>query len=192
MGSIVPMKCWNVRRRWPRGVASRTCSGRRGTSRGFHCATARWTSCSVAVAASCRRPGRAITEAVRVLRPGGRLLVLDLRKHDQKWVTTKFGDRWLGFTEAELERLLRDAGLRDVRAQVGAKQSGDPFVVLIASGAKPIQPVSKPDTSTTPHPPQARRPIAPSARGDLSPNRKADDDDSRTVARPARDTHPAP
>jgi SAM-dependent methyltransferase len=105
-------------------------------------------------------PDEALTEAVRILRPGGRLLVLDLRKHDQKWVTTKFGDRWLGFTEAELDRLLREAGLRDVRAQVGARQSGDPFVVLIASGAKPIQPVPKPDASTTQHPSQARKPLA--------------------------------
>lgn len=81
-------------------------------------------------------PEETVAEATRVLKPGGRLLLLDLRKHDQKWVSTKFGDRWLGFSEAELLRLLKDARLRDVRVQVGAKQSGDPFVVLIASGVK--------------------------------------------------------
>ena len=82
-------------------------------------------------------PDEALAEVARVLRPRGRLVVLDLRRHDQKWVSARFGDKWLGFTDGELERLLREAGLRDIRVQVGARQTGDPFVVLIASGAKP-------------------------------------------------------
>jgi ArsR family transcriptional regulator len=81
-------------------------------------------------------PERAITEAVRVLRPGGRLLLLDLREHDQAWVRSRFGDRHLGFSAAELETLLRHAGLSDVRVQVGASKAGDPFAVLIGSGLK--------------------------------------------------------
>ena len=83
-----------------------------------------------------REPERAVAEAVRILRPAGSLLLLDLRDHYQEWVRSRFGDRHLGFSNARLEKLLRAAGLCEVRVQVGARKTGDPFVVLIASGTK--------------------------------------------------------
>jgi SAM-dependent methyltransferase len=81
-------------------------------------------------------PERTIAEAVRFLRPGGRLLILDLREHDQTWVRNRFGDRHLGFSNAGLEAMLRGGGLTDVRVHVGASKAGDPFAVLVASGLK--------------------------------------------------------
>ena len=81
-------------------------------------------------------PERAIAETTRILRPGGRLLILDLRQHDQTWVRSRFGDRHLGFTSSDLTTMLQDAGLGDIRVNVGASKTGDPFAVLIASGTK--------------------------------------------------------
>lgn len=82
-------------------------------------------------------PARAITEAARILVPGGRVLLLDLREHHETWVRDRLGDRWTGFSEDKLRRLLADAGLENVKVTVGARRTGDPFTVLIASGVKP-------------------------------------------------------
>jgi len=82
-------------------------------------------------------PGRALAEAVRIVRPGGRVVVLDLRLHDQAWVRDRLGDRWLGFEDGVLAALLRAAGLEAVKLGVGARKAGDPFTVLVASGVKP-------------------------------------------------------
>jgi len=83
------------------------------------------------------QPARAVAEAARITVAGGRVLVLDLRTHEETWVHHKLGDRVLGFSDAELKRMLTSAGLRDVRVGVGARRTGDPFTVLLASGTKP-------------------------------------------------------
>jgi ArsR family transcriptional regulator len=88
-------------------------------------------------------PATAIAEAVRITTPGGRVLVLDLRTHGEEWVRAKLGDRRLGFRDDELERLLKNAGLHDVRVGVGARKGGDPFTVLIASGTKDTHAITK-------------------------------------------------
>jgi SAM-dependent methyltransferase len=81
-------------------------------------------------------PARAVAEAARIVAPGGRVLVLDLREHDERWVRSRLGDRWLGFSDDTLARFLKDAGLSDIKVTVGARRTGDPFTVLVASGAK--------------------------------------------------------
>jgi ArsR family transcriptional regulator len=92
-------------------------------------------------------PARAIAEAARITVPGGRVLILDLRQHEEEWVRSKLGDRALGFRDQALTDMLVSAGLRDVKLGVGARKAGDPFIVLIAVGEKPH---AEPVVSTKP------------------------------------------
>lgn len=91
-------------------------------------------------------PGLALAEAARVVVDGGRVVILDLREHDQSWVRERLGDSWLGFTDERLAKLMTAAGLRDVRVTVGSRRLGDPFTVLVASGSK--APAARPKLKT--------------------------------------------
>ena len=80
-----------------------------------------------------------MAEAARIVVPGGRVLVLDLREHEQEWVPERLGDRWLGFSDATLARLLKQAGLTDVkvRSAPGAPAIRSPCSSPAASSGPP-------------------------------------------------------
>jgi SAM-dependent methyltransferase len=83
------------------------------------------------------RPEKAIAEATRIVATGGRVLILDLRQHQEEWVRAKLGDQSLGFRDETLKEMMIAAGLRDIKVIVGARKSGDPFTVLVAAGTRP-------------------------------------------------------
>ena len=81
-------------------------------------------------------PAQTLAEVIRILRPDGRLLLLDLKAHDESWVREKLGDQWLGFSEDQLRRLLTHAGFEDIHITPGARRTNDPFVVLVGVASK--------------------------------------------------------
>jgi ArsR family transcriptional regulator len=57
-------------------------------------------------------PSGVVTEAARVLAPGGHLLLIDLAEHRRADLTGKLAHRWPGFTDSSIERMFTDAGLQ--------------------------------------------------------------------------------
>jgi ArsR family transcriptional regulator len=84
-----------------------------------------------------RHPQRAVEEARRILKPGGRIAVLDLNRHHFEEAREMYADVWLGFTELELERYLKGGGFRNVETAVVYKEPEAPyFETLLGTGEK--------------------------------------------------------
>src|SRR5579872_3112885 len=73
-----------------------------------------------------QHPERAVAEAWRILKPGGRIVVLDLMRHNYEEARELYADLWLGFTEVEAERLLRNAGFKNVEIAVVHREEEAP------------------------------------------------------------------
>jgi SAM-dependent methyltransferase len=55
-------------------------------------------------------PARALAEASRAMRPGGRLLVVDMMPHDRQEYQRQMGHQWLGFSEKQITQFMSDSG----------------------------------------------------------------------------------
>jgi ArsR family transcriptional regulator len=62
-------------------------------------------------------PSRALAEVARAIRPGGRLLVVDMQPHEREEYQQQMGHVWLGFSDKQISRFLTGAGFHDVRVR---------------------------------------------------------------------------
>jgi ubiquinone/menaquinone biosynthesis C-methylase UbiE len=82
-------------------------------------------------------PQKALAAAFRILRAGGRIVILDLLAHRFEQARELYTDLWLGFSEVELVHLLEQAGFREIEVQVVSKEINSPyFQTVLATGVK--------------------------------------------------------
>jgi ArsR family transcriptional regulator len=80
-------------------------------------------------------PQRAVEAAYRILKPGGRIVILDLKRHTFEEARDLYADTWLGFSEVELKGFLEQAGFRQVRSWTVDKEKQVPgFETLLVVG----------------------------------------------------------
>ena len=88
-------------------------------------------------------PRTALAEANRILKPAGRVLILDLLKHNFEEARAMYAHLWLGFSKVELKHLLEESGFRGTSIAVVHRETEAPhFETVLATGINPERSVA--------------------------------------------------
>ena len=82
-------------------------------------------------------PQRAIAAAHRILKKGGRIVILDLLNHRFEEARELYADHWLGFSEVQLHQWLEKTGFGEIEVTVVSREKESPhFQTVFATGTK--------------------------------------------------------
>ncbi len=85
-----------------------------------------------------QNPEVALSAAHRILRPGGKVIIIDLLEHNFTQAKNLYGDRWMGFPKNTLRDWLEKAGFKNVEVINVAREEEPPhFETILATGTKP-------------------------------------------------------
>lgn len=84
-----------------------------------------------------QNPHAALRAAAAILKPGGRIIVLDLLQHQFEKARDLYADVWLGFTEAGLHEMLTAAGFHQIETSIVHRETRSPhFQTVLAMAEK--------------------------------------------------------
>ena len=78
-------------------------------------------------------PEKAVDEAFRIVKPGGRIVILDLLRHQFEEAREMYADVWLGFSELELRHFLKKSGFRNVQTAIVHREVEPPHFATVSA-----------------------------------------------------------